>query len=74
MTLRIVTPASGHQVTVTYGGSPGGPSCSEMLRRGQVIDVAPGSPLETALGANITALTGAALTRHQQGTGAAVAN
>lgn len=72
MTLRIVTPASGHQVIITWGG--GGPPCIEVLRRGQVIDVPPGSALETVLGSSITALTGAALTRHQQGTGAAVSN
>lgn len=59
MTLRMVTPAGGAaQVSISY--AVGGQSClpqNDVLVAGQVLDVLPGSPLETALAGNITALS-----------------
>jgi hypothetical protein len=77
MTLRTVNPASGaNQLTVTWGGSPGGPPSTEVLCKGQVLDVLPGSALETAIGAgNLTALTGNTLNNDLTGSeGSATAN
>lgn len=74
---RIVTPASGaNQLTFTYGGSPGGPPCSEVLRKGRVIDVPAGSALESAIGlSNLTSLTGNLLQNDVTGSdGIATAN
>ncbi len=68
MTIRTITPADGSaQVTVSYGGSPGGPPSSATFTAGQVLDVPPGSALETALAGNITALSGQALANDQAG-------
>jgi len=70
MTLRVVTPTSGAaQIGISY--QPGGTAWPETdtLTAGQILDVLPGSPLETALGSNITALTGAALTSAITGSG-----
>jgi hypothetical protein len=68
MTLRTITPSGGAaQVTVSYGGSPGGPPCNATFTAGQVLDVPVGSPLETALAGNITALSGSQLTNDQGG-------
>jgi hypothetical protein len=73
MTLRTVIPADGSaQVTVTYGGSPGGPPCSATFTKGQNPDVPVGSPLETALGPNIVPLTGQDLVNDQTGSNPAV--
>jgi hypothetical protein len=68
MTLRTVVPADGSaQVTVSYGGSPGGPPCTATFTKGQVTDVPAGSALETALAGNIVMLSGAALSNVQGG-------
>jgi hypothetical protein len=68
MTMRTVTPASGAaQLVINYdnGGST--------VTAGQVLDVPPGSPLESALGlSNLTALTGTALANVQGGSDPAV--
>lgn len=63
----VVTPAGGaSQVSFTYGGSPGGPPCREVLLRGVVIDAT--AALETAIGTgNLISLTGAALLNEQIG-------
>ena len=72
MTLRVVIPASGAaQLTISYlaGVGTGWPQ-TDMLRAGQVLDVLPGSPLESAIGAgNLTALTGALLANAINGSG-----
>jgi hypothetical protein len=68
MSLRTITPASGaSQITVSHGGSPGGPPCNATFTAGQVLDVPVGSPLEAALAGNITTLSGAQLTNDQTG-------
>jgi len=68
MTLRIVTSVTGTQVTISY--AVGGQACwpqTDMLTAGQILDVIPGSALETALGANITTLTGNILNNERTG-------
>ena len=77
MTLRMVTPSGGQpQITVSY--STGGQDCwpqTDMLTAGQVLDVIPGSPLESALGANITTLTATQVGNEANGVdGAATGN
>ena len=70
MTLRTVTPASGAaQLTIAWDGGA-------ILAAGQVLDVVPGSAHETAIGtANLTALSGTALTVNVTGSDpAATAN
>ena len=63
MSLRTVTPANGAaQLTINWDGG------GSVVTAGQVLDVAPGSALETAIGAgNLTALTGTALANDQGG-------
>jgi len=71
MTLRMVTPANGaSQLSISYQpGGYDGPAVA-MLTAGQVLDVIPSSPLESAIGlSNLTALTGAALVNAQTGSG-----
>jgi hypothetical protein len=70
VTLRTVTPASGApSLAVSWDGG------TASLTAGTVLDVPPGSALETAIGvANLTPLTGAALASDQQGSGGAVSN
>jgi len=69
------TPVSGTQVTVSYAvGGTAWPQ-TDMLTAGQVLDVIPGSPLETALGANITSLTATQRANELNGSdGAATSN
>lgn len=63
MTLRTVTPANGAvQITIPWDGG------GTVLPAGSVLDVQPGSALETAIGtANLTALSGTALANVQGG-------
>lgn len=70
MMVRIVTPASGAaQLTISWDGG------GTVLSAGQVLDVPPGSALETAIGtANLTPLTGEQLASDQQGGGGGVSN
>jgi hypothetical protein len=59
MTLRMVTPASGAaQLSISYNpGGLNGPE-TDMLTAGQILDVIPGSALETAIGVtNLTTLS-----------------
>lgn len=66
MTLRQVTPAnSAAQLTINYDGG------GMIVTMGQIIDVPPGSALESAIGlSNLTPLAGtAAMTDDQQGDG-----
>jgi hypothetical protein len=68
MSMRTIIPADGSgSVTVNYGGTAGGPPCTATFTKGQVLDVPVGSALETALGSNLTALSGAALANVQGG-------
>jgi hypothetical protein len=63
MTMRQVTPAGGAaSVSIAW-------DCGQVaLYAGQVLDVPPGGPLETAIGlGNLTSLTGAALVNDQTG-------
>lgn len=83
MTLRVVTPAGGQQqVSLSYLAGAGqmcGPEV-DVLLAGQVLDVVPGSPLESAIGlGNLTAVTGKLLTNAinasgGQGSGSGTAN
>jgi hypothetical protein len=77
MTLRMVTPAGGAaQVTISYavGGQYSWPQTDTLLA-GMVLDVIPGSPLETALGANITTLSATQVRNEVNGSdGAATGN
>ncbi len=69
MTLRVVTPSGGQaQVSVSYAvGGFDGPQV-DLLTAGQVVDIIPGSPLESAIGlGNLTALTGTLLNNAQTG-------
>jgi hypothetical protein len=63
MTLRQVTPANGAaQLTIDWDGG------GMIVTSGQLLDVPPGSALESAIGlANLTSLTGEALADDQQG-------
>jgi hypothetical protein len=65
MTARIVIPAdSKARVTFTWDGG------TANLIAGQILDVPPGSALETAIGStNLTDLTGQALVNEQQDSG-----
>jgi hypothetical protein len=65
MNVRMVTPADGSAgVTVDWDGE------SQILDAGMLLDVPPGSDLETAIGtANLTPLTGQQLDRAANGTG-----
>jgi hypothetical protein len=58
VTLRLVTQTT----TISWDGGPGTP-----VQAGMILDVPPGSALETALGSNITALAGLALANAQTG-------
>jgi len=63
VTLRMVTPASGaRQLSISYSaGGYDGPAVG-MLTAEQVLDVIPGSALESAIGTiNLTPLTGTLL-------------
>jgi hypothetical protein len=63
--LRVVTPASGAP-SLTINWDWGG----TVLTAGQILDVPAGGALEAAIGlANLTALTGTALTNAQTGSG-----
>ncbi len=77
MSLRMVTPASGvKQIQVSYiCGGFDGPAVG-MLTAGQVLDVIPGSALESAIGlSNLTSLTGTLLNNALTGSdGTATAN
>ena len=63
MSLRTVTPANGAaQLTINYDGG------GSVVQAGEVLDVPPGSALESAIGlSNLTALTGQALNSVQTG-------
>ncbi len=69
VTLRIVTlPAGQTQLSFTWGP----PNSKELLRNGRVLDVPPGSALETAIGTtNLTVLSDGALVSEQTGSDAA---
>ena len=77
MSLRMVTPASGaSQLKISYAvGGYDGPQVG-MLTAGQVLDVLPGSLLESAIGlGNLTALAGPLLANALTGSdGAATGN
>lgn len=69
MTLRQVTPASGaKQLAISYAvGGTAWPQ-NDVLLSGQVLDVIPSSPLETAIGlSNLTALAAHTTLSEQQG-------
>jgi len=70
MTVRTVTPASGAlYLSFAYGAG------TEILTAGQLIDVDPGSALETAIGAaNLTPLSGQALATAANGGAGAISN
>ncbi len=66
MSVRVVT----NSVTFTWGDSS-----SERLQAGQLIDVPPGSALETAIGTgNLSAPTAGQLLKAQSGSGGQVSN
>jgi hypothetical protein len=67
MTLRQATPANGaDQITIAWDGG------GTILTAGQVLDVPPGSALESAIGlSNLTTLSGTALADDQGGDGSA---
>jgi hypothetical protein len=71
MTLRVVTPSGGQrQITISY--AVGGAGCwpqTDLVRAGEILDVPPGSALETALGANITTLSDGPLNSALTGSG-----
>ncbi len=72
MTLRVVTPSGGQrQLTISYPA--GGQACwpqTDLVRAGEVLDVIPGSALESAIGlSNLTALADGALVNAQTGSG-----
>jgi hypothetical protein len=70
MSVRVVTPAGG-ALYLTFGWDGGTAS----LTTGTVLDVPPGSALETAIGAgSLTDLTGQAVVSNQQGGGGGVSN
>lgn len=70
MTVRTVTPASG-SLSMSFAWGDG----TEILTAGQLIDVDPGSALETAIGAgNLTDLTGQQLSDAANGGAGAVSN
>ncbi len=77
MTFRMVTPSGGaRQLKISYNpGGFDGPQV-DMLTAGQVLDVIPGSALESAIGlGNLTALTGTLLNNALTGSdGTATAN
>ncbi len=69
MTFRMVTPSGGaRQLKISYNlGGFDGPQV-DMLTAGQVLDVIPGSALESAVGlSNLTSLTGPLLINAQTG-------
>ena len=70
MTVRIVTPASGaNYLQFAYGDG------TEILTAGQLIDVDPGSALETAIGvANLTLPTAQVLSTAANGGAGAISN
>ena len=70
MTVRIVTPASGaNYLQFSYGDGV------ENLTAGQLIDVDPGSALETAIGvANLTLASGPVLATAANGGSGAISN
>ena len=70
MTVRTVTPASGAlSMSFAWGDS------EEILQTGELIDVDPGSALETAIGAaNLTALNAQQLADAANGGAGAVSN
>jgi len=70
MSVRVCTPADGSgRLSFAYGDG------TEYLTRGQLIEVDPGSPLETAIGtANLSPLTGQDLVSDQQGGGGGISN
>jgi hypothetical protein len=68
VTLRIITPASGgKQLLVSWDGGGSTDTPMQVLyTAGQVLDVPPGGPLESAIGlGNLTALSGQALVNCQ---------
>lgn len=70
MTVRTVTPADG-SVSFAFAWGDG----TEILTAGQLIDVDPGSALETAIGvANLTPLNAAQLADAANGGAGAVSN
>lgn len=70
MTVRTVTPASG-ALSMSFAWGDG----TEILQAGQLIDVDPGSALETAIGlANMTPLSGQQLATAANGGAGAVSN
>lgn len=70
MSVRIVSPADGTSY-LSFAWGDG----TEILQAGQLIDVLPGSALETAIGAgSLTDLTGQALADAANGGAGAVSN
>lgn len=70
MTVRTVTPASG-VLSMSFVWGDG----EEILQAGELIDVEPGSALETAIGVtNLTPLTGQQLADAANGGAGAVSN
>ena len=65
MTIRVITPAGGAaQLMINWDGG------ASVLTAGQILDVVPGSPHESAIGlANLTTVSNTVLADDQQGSG-----